>query len=311
MSEYKSSLPVRNSENTADGFDELQIKTKENTELSIKTDEGTSLKIDNPLLSIADLNATSRITNVDGSKFATITEVEGQYGLDVHMIDPIPLEVDITHENDSVLVYGFDGEDNQPLAVNATGQLKIDETTLSTLATEVTLGEIKDNSDIIAGWNDDVLNIAKVKIEDITDIVGQESMENSIPVTIASNQSVLNVNVVSAVSVNPVRAYDTIEALAVGNTDDIVFDDFAATGGKLQEVCVSASGRTKVEIKVGTVGEYETQRVGFTTAANLNFMSSFSSEVIVGEGDNVIISVTNMEPGQPFDIYADIGGLLD
>jgi len=51
--------------------------------------------------------------------------VNAANALPVTLIDPIPLEVDINQADDSILIYGFDGVANQPIAVNPSGVLAI------------------------------------------------------------------------------------------------------------------------------------------------------------------------------------------
>jgi hypothetical protein len=46
--------------------------------------------------------------------------------LDVNITNAIPLEVNIDQANDSILIYGFDGTNNQPIATSTAGVLQVD-----------------------------------------------------------------------------------------------------------------------------------------------------------------------------------------
>jgi len=46
--------------------------------------------------------------------------------LDVNITNTIPLEVNISQANDSILIYGFDGTNNQPIATSPAGVLQVD-----------------------------------------------------------------------------------------------------------------------------------------------------------------------------------------
>jgi hypothetical protein len=70
---------------------------------------------------IRPLTCTDQIT-VCGTSFTTIL---GNSALNVNVVNPIPLEVLINQANDSILVYGFDGANNQPISVTSGGAVNI------------------------------------------------------------------------------------------------------------------------------------------------------------------------------------------
>ena len=63
------------------------------------------------------------IQNVAGTSVTTTT-VGADVGLDVNIINNLPLEVNITEANDSILVYGNDGAVNRKIKTDAAGELQ-------------------------------------------------------------------------------------------------------------------------------------------------------------------------------------------
>ena len=54
--------------------------------------------------------------------------VNAANSLPVTVVNPLPLEVDINQANDSILIYGFDGVDNQPISVDTNGYVNVNAT---------------------------------------------------------------------------------------------------------------------------------------------------------------------------------------
>lgn len=69
----------------------------------------------------APLTCVDQIT-VCGTSF---TEISGVSALNVNVLNPIPLEVIINEQNDSILIYGFDavGGSNQAVSVDSSGNV--------------------------------------------------------------------------------------------------------------------------------------------------------------------------------------------
>ena len=65
---------------------------------------------------------------IKGGPNNTSALVTGQQELLVKVNSPI--EVDINEANDSILIYGFDGVNNQPIAVDTNGELQVDVLTM-------------------------------------------------------------------------------------------------------------------------------------------------------------------------------------
>ena len=60
-----------------------------------------------------------------GNPITSTPDGLGNTGIDVNIINALPLEVNITEANDSILIYGFDGVANQPVSVTPTGEVNI------------------------------------------------------------------------------------------------------------------------------------------------------------------------------------------
>jgi len=63
---------------------------------------------------------------IKGGPNNTSALVTGQQELLVKVNSPIPLEVNITEANDSILVYGFDGTVNRKIKTDTAGELQVD-----------------------------------------------------------------------------------------------------------------------------------------------------------------------------------------
>jgi len=81
-------------------------------------------EVSQPLTCVED-SVTICNANIDAFTFTNILGV-GE-SLNVNIANTIPLEVNISEANDSILVYGYDaaGGNNEPIAVNASGQVAI------------------------------------------------------------------------------------------------------------------------------------------------------------------------------------------
>jgi hypothetical protein len=81
-------------------------------------------QVGQPLTCVED-SVTICNDNIDAFTFTNILGV-GE-SLNVNIANTIPLEVNISEANDSILVYGYDaaGGNNEPIAVNASGQVAI------------------------------------------------------------------------------------------------------------------------------------------------------------------------------------------
>lgn len=87
-------------------------------------------------IAICDANGDALNINANGSintviqnaagTSVTTTTVGGDVGLDVNIINSLPLEVNITEANDSILVYGNDGTTNRKIKTDANGELQVD-----------------------------------------------------------------------------------------------------------------------------------------------------------------------------------------
>lgn len=344
MGEYKSSLTVRNSEDSANGYDELNVITKSGSFVEVQQNNH------------ANLLAKSILT--DGTNDVTVTNVGTDYALDVNVVEGVNVEVDFDQSNDSVLVYGQDsGGTNQVLSTDTTGQLQIDvissalpngasteakqDSLISLFDTSGTddvglLIESLESKDFSTATNQDtIISLLQTDgtievgnlIEDINDTdfateatltsidtkfpaQGQATMSASVPVAVASDQSVLDVNVVGTVSSSPVIEYNTSSKLASGATVDLTFTGFTAQG-KVEQIFLSASAEIKAEVQIGNDTDgWNTKRVAFNSPAGYNIDLSFDAELDVPAGDDVKVVVTNRHPAESFNVYADIGGHL-
>lgn len=152
----------------------------------------------------------------------------------------------------------------------------------------------------------DDTNGIKVALTTAT-LVGQKEMDESIPVVLASDQSIINVNIVSSTPLEPINIYDIAEAVDPGSGSKDTFT-YPATGDfKLAQVTASASGAFKVEVWAGPDGTEACIAVAFGTSANPFVVIPFPNELSVAEDDNVLIIMTNRDK-QAQDLYKTING---
>jgi hypothetical protein len=128
--------------------------------------------------------------------------------------------------------------------------------------------------------------------------LGQTTMSASIPVTIASNQTPLNVQIGG---VTPVVTYATTTAVASGSTATQTVNGPI----NLDAVHVTASGEVKVVIAIGVTGSEATKWVGFTSAANKNFDWVLQDTYAIASGSDVKITITNKDTAA-MDIYSSV-----
>lgn len=138
-----------------------------------------------------------------GGKAPTGTLNGSKLSVDVHvsnqLADAIPVSATIVDNTNGTpgaavpaeakYIAGNDGGTLRGIAVNATGQVEID--SLNTLATETTLGNVQTT----VGNIDSTLST--ISANQLPAALGQDSMANSLPVAIASDQSTLPVSAAS------------------------------------------------------------------------------------------------------------------
>ena len=171
------------------------------------------------------------------------------------------------------------------------------------------------NGDIVAKLCDGTTNTQilaidtneKIGISSIVGITskGQATMENSFPVVLASDQSVLNVNVVGSTAAEPIHDFDQADAIGAGNPDT---HTYTATGAfKLHRVFASASGKMKVDVWAGPAGTTLQKAVGFNSTSNPNVDMVFENEIPVASGHIVEVVRTNLDKAS-MNMYSYING---
>jgi hypothetical protein len=117
---------------------------------------------------------------------------------------------------------------------------------------------------------------------------------------------VLNVNIKSSAEPNPVHDFKKATGILAGNSDS---HTYTSTGDfKLARIMCSARGEAKWEVKVGPTGSEVTKAVKFTSPSKQECEFSFDVEIPVNNGDNVIVTATNLERVQAQDMYSTIIG---
>ncbi len=304
MADYLSSLPIINSNDTANGLDELQIKTKSGTILSVSVDDiskglqtnDVKITMDGELVGLAaGSNLVGKIQLSDGTSDLTSTTVGSKVGLDVNVIGGVTLDVNLTKDNDSVLIYANTATDGSgtslvPL-VDADGNLQVD---VLTISIDADIATIKASLDVMDDW-DDGADRAKVNIQDISSIVGQQLKAASLPVVLASDQDTLDVNIVSEVASDRVHDYQATDDIAIDSSTTVTYTNNSGKIFFVEQIYCSASGMIKVEIKTGASGSTVTKAVAFNSPANLNADIRFDEPISVADSEVVEIVITNRD----------------
>lgn len=183
----------------------------------------------------------------------TSTLNSGKQSLDVNISGGVPLEVNLSQSDDSILIYGFDGSANRSIRTDADGHLQIDvlSSALPTgAATETTLSSIDSNLDVtlstrasestLSGFRTDfnAVNFAtettlgtlltQTGFEARINTLGQKTSAASTPVVLSSDQSAIpitdnggSLTVDGTVAVSNFPAIQTVAIDQTGTNNDV------------------------------------------------------------------------------------------
>jgi len=132
------------------------------------------------------------------------------------------------------------------------------------------------------------------------------------PALITTIRDTVNVNVVSSVASAPVADFDAASGvanagIAAGASATHTYLVVATNYLVLENVHASASGKLKIEIKIGPVGSEVSKWVGFNSTANANIdipCGGFK----VPTGQNVLVIKTNEENAKAQNLYDTVVG---
>jgi hypothetical protein len=137
--------------------------------------------------------------------------------------------------------------------------------------------------------------------------IGQQTMSNSMPVVIASDQSPVNVNIVSTVSEHRIHDFNVGTNIAKDASSTHTYTNNTGSTVHIEKIFASASGAMKVEVKVGPSGSTVTKAVAFTTSATPNAQIDFPNEIDVANGEVIEVIRTNRDKAA-MDVYSYING---
>lgn len=101
--------------------------------------------------------------------------------------------------------------------------------------------------------------------------------------------------------------YSSAAAVAAGGTSNHTYA-VTVTDLELWQIEASASGKCKIEIKVGVAASEVTKAVLFNSTANPNMSLKLEKPIKVAAGEQVLIIRTNKD-NQPQDLYSSVIGL--
>lgn len=269
MADYNSGLPVRPQESTAQF--PVEIKDASNNALIGQKTAENSL----PVTLASDQTAVP-VKNQDGTGNA-LTSTGG--ALDVNL-----------KTND------------------VTGQATAENSLPVVLASDQTAIPVK-TQDGTGNAIGSVQGALKVMISDDADgnpLKGQKTKDESIPVTMASDQPAINVNVVSSVAANPVHDYNTAAGIAANAESDhsYVVADSALL---LSLVQAGASGKMKITV-IDKDGVTETVKaVAYTSSAEPTRDIWFPNEITIAVGHSLVVRRKNLD-NQTMEVHSFING---
>lgn len=158
-------------------------------------------------------------------------------------------------------------------------------------------------------------NIATVagdttSIDSKTPALGQAAKAASVPVTLASDQEPIDVNMVSEVSVPTFDDVDVAVGVAVSATSIHQYQNTSGNTVYFKEILATGSVPIRVVVYVGPLGTAADPIVyaGFTSASNLNLIAQFDVEIPVADDDYITVARLNRGSAAA-DVYSRIAGI--
>lgn len=162
-------------------------------------------------------NASTSIIQTDGTQKTQIVDESGNAisstsnALDINIKSGVTLEVDLDNANDDVLIYGFDGSANQKIKTDIDGSISINDNAGSItidasslpLPTGAATSSLQTTGNSSLSSIDTKLTTTNSSLSSIDagipTALGQTTMAASMPVTLASNQSALDIAITGTV----------------------------------------------------------------------------------------------------------------
>lgn len=165
------------------------------------------------------------------------------------------------------------------------------------------IGDV-DIASIAAGDN----NIGNVDIASElpagTNVIGSVKVTDGVDDIAVNTNGSLNVNVISSVDADPVSDYDTAADIASSASSTHTY--LTTSLFMLDRIWASASGKLKIEVKVGPVGSEVSKYVGFSSTSNPN-INLPGDGLKVPSGQNILVIRTNLD-NQTMDVYSTVVG---
>lgn len=261
---------------------------------------------DQVLLS-ADLSGNLRVTaTISGTSAVNLTQVGGSAIALGQTTMANSLPVVIASNQSNLNVVGTLTHNNAAPAANNVGVLPALATTAAptyTTGNQVLLStDLSGNLRVTATGTSDV-NLTEVGGASIT--LGQNTMANSIPVVISSDQTALPVTT-GEVGTGIVAYYQTVSAVANSSTGTITYTVSGGTTFYLKQVIASSSGgpcRVQIDYGAGPT----IINVGFYSTAAPYYMVTFAQPIAITAGTAVNIKIQN-NVGVAQDVYGSIFG---
>ena len=137
--------------------------------------------------------------------------------------------------------------------------------------------------------------------------LGQKTMAGSMPVTLASDQGAILVDISGQADKVNVFNFNTGSTVAVNAVSTHTYTP--AANAKVTYIQASASGQMKVEVKYGTTGSEATIAVFFTSKSNQNVIWPLQDNLLVTPTQSILVLRKNMD-NQAMDVYSTVEGFV-
>lgn len=297
MSDFNSSLPVR-TENAGDVIAIIADSAVPTQQLKVEADGSINVNttISSPVdLSASTLAALESITVQNGAGAAAVNIQDGGNSITVDATD---LDIrDLTHTQDSIKI----GDGTDFMAVNADGSINATVT-----ATDLDVRDLSFATDKVdvSGSSVDV-SATDLDIRDLS--ASQDSVEAWLKDASGNAFTQLNPLPVSVsdtiVGATEVLDFKQAVAVAANASDTHTYTVTAGKTMRLQKIVASASGKIKVEIKIGA----SLKVVLFNSTANPNVEYKFEGPQALAAATVIDVVITNYDK-TPQDVYSTIEG---
>lgn len=222
---------------------------------------------------------------------------DGVSSLNVHVTNPLPLEVNINEANDSILIYGFDGTTNRKIKTDAAGELQVDILTMPATFAEDTAHVSGNTGAFVLGVRNDLNTVMTNADGDYSPI----AVNDKGAVAVQDGGGSLTVDALNLDIRNLSHLVDTVKIYGSNNANPVSTDVAGNIG--------IWDGNNSITVDGGTGSLRTTGMIrpagGSATDLNLTVPAFYSVSVAnVGSNNGTVLGAT-IKPGEVLNFSAD------